>query len=148
MSSDILPPSVPVGAQPDAVIANNIRPLSGVDVQAGKDSKKFDQTLQDYEGVYLSQMVSHMYEGVEVDPQFGGGVGEETMRSLLINEYGKQMAASGGIGLASAMKKQLLAAQEQATNPQLAPVSHPAAANAASAITPTEGTNDGSNTAE
>jgi len=120
MSSDILPPSIPVGAQPDATVANNIRPLNGADVQAGKDTKKFDQTMQDYEAVYLSQMVSHMYEGVPVDPQFGGGVGEETMRSLLVNEYGKQMAAAGGVGLAAQMKKQLLQAQEHAVAPQAA----------------------------
>lgn len=103
---------IPLAARAEALVNNNIRPLDGRDVQT-KDAKKFDKTLQDYEAVYLSQMVSHMYAGVEVDPMFGGGAGEETMRSLLINEYGKKMAANGGIGLAAAMKKQLLQQQEQ-----------------------------------
>jgi len=122
MSSDLSSASVPIGAQPDAIIANNIRPLNGGDIQIGKNDKKFNQTLQDYEGVFLSQMVSHMYEGVAVDPNFGGGAGEETMRSLLINEYGKKMAAAGGIGMAAQMRKQLLEAQEQATQPQNLPI--------------------------
>jgi len=122
MSSDLSSASVPIGAQPDAIVANNIRPLDGRDVRISKDDKKFNQTLQDYEGVFLSQMVSHMYEGVEVDPNFGGGVGEETMRSLLIEQYGKKMAAAGGIGMAAQMKKQLLEAQEQSTQPQNFPV--------------------------
>jgi Rod binding domain-containing protein len=97
--------------------------LNGKDVQSLANNPKFDQSLKDYESVYLSQMLSHMSAGVGVDPNFGGGIGEETMKSLLINEYGKLMEARGGIGLAAQMKKQLLAAQEQqsAATPAAAP---------------------------
>jgi Rod binding domain-containing protein len=113
MSSDLT--SVTATPAADAAMAQQtqqIRPLNAGDVQADPaKAKKFDKIMQDYEGVFLSQMVSHMSEGVGVDPLFGGGVGEETMKSLLTNEYGKMMAARGGIGLAAAMKKQLLAAQ-------------------------------------
>ncbi len=143
--ADLSSPSIPAGA--DAV--NNIRPLSSSDIQAAKNSKKLDQTLQDFEGVYMSQMVSHMYEGVEVDPQFGGGVGEETMRSLLVNEYGKKMASAGGIGLAAAMKKQLLAAQEEAAAPKGLPVhgAQPAAA-AVTETTSIDGAQNGRSSTE
>ncbi len=115
-SSAILPPT----AGADAFLAKPpIRPLDSRDLQAKKDSKEFDKVFEDYEAVYMSQMLSHMYEGVEVDPMFGGGPAEETMRSLLINEYGKMMAQRGGIGLADAMKKQMLEVQEQEAQKQL-----------------------------
>lgn len=109
-STAALPPT----AGADALLAKPpVRPLDARDFKGAKDSKEFDKVFQDYEAVYLSQMLSHMYAGVEVDPMFGGGAGEETMRSLLINEYGKLMAARGGVGLAEAMKKQMLQIQEQ-----------------------------------
>lgn len=124
VNTAILPPT----AGADAFLAKppQIRDLDSRDLQAPKDSKKFDQVFQDYEAVYLSQMLSHMYEGVEPDPMFGGGQAEETMRSLLLNEYGKMMAQRGGIGLADAMKKQMLQVQEQAAQQQAAAAIAPA----------------------
>ena len=111
LNTAILPPT----AGPDAFLAKPpIRELDARDKQVTGDPQKFDKVFKDYEAVYLSQMLSHMYAGVEVDPMFGGGAGEETMRSLLINEYGKKMSEAGGVGLAEAMKKQMLLAQEQA----------------------------------
>lgn len=107
-------------AQMNAVKAaqeNAIRPLNASDIQKSANEKKIDKALQDYEGVFLGQMLSHMTETVDVDPAFGGGQGEKTMRSLLINEYGRMMAANGGVGLAAAMKKQLIAAQENTQAP-------------------------------
>jgi Rod binding domain-containing protein len=142
MSNDLLSASVPAAAQNSAVLAQQqqaaIRPLNGNDVQGSANDKKFDKTLQDYEGVFLSQMVSHMYETVPVDPEFGGGAGEETMRTLLINEYGKQMAQRGGVGLAAAMKKQLLAAQADMAAKQAAVPG----ATAAPAVTTTAATDE------
>lgn len=124
MSDALTTALVPPTAQTDALLAQQqakLRPLNARDIQGGAKDKNFDKVMQDYEGVFLSQMVAHMYEGVEVDPNFGGGHAEETMRTLLINEYGKKMAERGGIGLAAAMKKQLLAAQEKAAAKQVPP---------------------------
>lgn len=121
MSDSLSTAALPPTAGADALLAKPpIRPLDARDIQGKKDSKEFDKVFQDYEAVYLSQMLSHMYEGVEVDPTFGGGPGEETMRSLLLNEYGKMMAARGGVGLADAMKKQMLQMQEQQAQQQMA----------------------------
>jgi Rod binding domain-containing protein len=43
----------------------------------------------------------------------GGGTGERIFRSLMFQEVGKQMAAQGGMGLGDAVKRELLALQEQ-----------------------------------
>lgn len=73
------------------------------------------KAAQDFEGVFLSQMLSQMFSGISTDEEFGGGAGEEMFRSLMVDEYGKKLAARGGIGLADSVLKQLVKTQEQAS---------------------------------
>lgn len=68
---------------------------------------------KDFEAVFISQMMSHMFEGVKTDPMFGGGEGEEMFRSMLVQEYGKQMAQGQGIGISDQMQKMMLQMQQQ-----------------------------------
>jgi len=72
------------------------------------------KTAQQFEGVLMSQMLNEMFEGIKTDGMFGGGPGEEMFRSLMIDEYGKQIAQHGGMGLTSAVTRQLLSHQETA----------------------------------
>ena len=76
------------------------------------DKTAIDKTARQFEAMVLGQMVGYMFEGVQADPLLGGGYGEEMYRGLLITEYGKVMAESGGVGIADALKKQLLQLQE------------------------------------
>lgn len=77
---------------------------------AGND--RAQKAAQDFEGVFLGQMLSQMFEGVETDGPFGGGFGEEVFRSMMVGEFGKEIAASGGIGVGNAVLKELIALQE------------------------------------
>jgi flagellar protein FlgJ len=70
-------------------------------------------SAQQFEGVFLSEMMSHMFQDVKTDPEFGGGQGEDMFKSLLTNEYGKQMAANGGIGIADQLQKEMIKIQQQ-----------------------------------
>ena len=72
---------------------------------AGKAAKEF-------ESVFISQMLGQMFSGLATDGPFGGGEGEAMFRSLMLDEYGKQITAQGGIGLADAVTRQLLKHQE------------------------------------
>jgi peptidoglycan hydrolase FlgJ len=76
--------------------------------------KSLDAVAEDFEAMFASQMMAPMWAGIDADPMFGGGMGEETFRSLMINEYGKIIAKSGGIGVAPYVKTELLRAQEAA----------------------------------
>lgn len=73
---------------------------------------KLRQSANEFENVFVSQMLGHMFDGVEVDETFGGGHGEEMFRSMLTNEYGKQVSRSGGFGIADQVYRELLRAQE------------------------------------
>lgn len=76
------------------------------------DPKAAHATAMKFEGMFLSQMLSLMWADVPTDGMFGGGHGEEMFRSLLINEYGKAIARSGGLGIASSVERVLLHTQE------------------------------------
>ncbi|HUL08921.1 MAG TPA: rod-binding protein [Candidatus Acidoferrum sp.] len=65
----------------------------------------------DFESVFLGQMVSQMYTGLDAQGPFGGGFAEQTYRSLLYQELGRQMAASGGVGIADAVYAEMLKLQ-------------------------------------
>lgn len=73
---------------------------------------KIRQSANEFESVFVSQMLGHMFDGIEVDQTFGGGHAEEMFRSMLTNEYGKQVSRSGGFGIADQVYRELLRAQE------------------------------------
>jgi Rod binding domain-containing protein len=72
---------------------------------------KAKDTAQKFEGQFLSIMFQQMFEGVKTDGPFGGGVGEEMFRSLMTEQMGKQMAQTGGIGLADTVQREILKLQ-------------------------------------
>jgi Rod binding domain-containing protein len=83
---------------------------------AGKAAKEF-------ESVFISQFLGSMFSGIKTDGMFGGGEGEEMFRSLMIDEYGKQIEQRGGFGLAQAVTRQLLKHQEMSQAAATGPAS-------------------------
>ncbi|HEU0118526.1 MAG TPA: chemotaxis protein, partial [Alphaproteobacteria bacterium] len=57
--------------------------------QLAKGAANVDKTSQDFESMFMSQMLQPMFDTIDVDPVFGGGHGEQVMRSFLVQEYGK-----------------------------------------------------------
>lgn len=78
------------------------------------DPAKVKKTAQDFETVFLEQMFNHMFSTVGVDSITGGGIGEETTRSMLVNAYAQTMTKAGGIGLAPSIANEILKIQEKA----------------------------------
>ncbi len=66
----------------------------------------------DFETMCLSNLIKPMFEGLKSDGPFGGGQGEEMMKSFYIDAIAKQMAKHGGVGISAMMQKQLLKLQE------------------------------------
>lgn len=86
-----------------------------------KDMKKIDKTAEDFEAVFVTEMLRPMMNMIKVDPEFGGGKGEEVFRDFTLNEYGKRMASQGGFGIATHVKDQLIKLQAQAALPGATP---------------------------
>ena len=67
----------------------------------------------DFEAMALGQLLQPMFDTVKTgDGPFGGGQGEETWRPMLTQELAKQVAKSGGLGLAVPVYHQMLKMQE------------------------------------
>lgn len=78
----------------------------------GMTLDQIDAKAKEFEAMVVGQLMSFMFEGVEVDPNFGGGHGEEMFRGMMVNEYAKQMTKRGGLGIADAVRRQMLLMQE------------------------------------
>lgn len=68
------------------------------------EMKKIDETAEKFESMFLSNMLEQMYNGVKLEKPFGGGESEGIYRSMLIGKYAENMAADGGVGIASQLK--------------------------------------------
>ena len=76
------------------------------------DKAKAEAAAQDFEAFFLSRMMESMFEGVSTDGMFGGGEAEKIYRSLLLDEYGKEMAKLGTVGLKDYVMDAILKLQE------------------------------------
>jgi len=66
------------------------------------------QVAQDLEATFLAEMLKPMGAGATRET-FGGGTGEEQFSSFLVEQEAKAMARTGGIGLAEAIYRSLVA---------------------------------------
>lgn len=81
------------------------------------DDKRIQATAQEFEAVFLAQMVSHMFAGLgSSGGMFGGGPSEETYKAMLYQEIGKTLAKAGGIGIADSVARHMLKIQESQTS--------------------------------
>ena len=70
------------------------------------------RVAEDFEAFFLAQMLQHMFTGIRTDGAFGGGHAETIYRSLVIDEYGKLISRTGGVGIADAVQREILKLQE------------------------------------
>ena len=68
-------------------------------------------SAQDFEAVFLNSMFSQMFTHVNEGP-FNGGQAASTWRSFLTDEYARNFAKAGGIGIADSVYKELMSLQE------------------------------------
>lgn len=103
MSFDVAASSAEMAASAPRTIATSAK----TEAQAKATGKKF-------EAMFVTQMLNHMFTGLDAEKSyFGGGHAEAMFRPMLMDEYGKMIANRGnGIGLADQVAKTLLSHQE------------------------------------
>lgn len=94
--------------------------LSQAKAMPGINMDRIDETAREFEAMFMSEMMKPMFESVPVNSQFGGGKGEEIFRSFLREEYGKNLAENGGLGIADLVRQQLIEIQSKSIKPELA----------------------------
>ncbi len=68
---------------------------------AGSPDSTIRQAAEGFEGIFMSMLVDEMMKGTEV------GKSNPVYAGLMTQKLGDQLAASGGIGLADILEKQL-----------------------------------------
>jgi len=69
------------------------------------------QTAQNFEASFLTTMLGTMFASVPTDSVFGGGAGEDMWKSFLAEAMAKTAAKRGGIGVSSAVEREMLKLQ-------------------------------------
>jgi flagellar protein FlgJ len=72
---------------------------------------RFSDTAEKFEAQLISMMLKPMFDTLSTDGPFGGGQGEATYRSFLLDAVGKQIARAGGVGLAQPVLHEMLRMQ-------------------------------------
>jgi len=93
---------------PSTLAAQAIAGATPPAVASTASTAKARQTAENFEGFFLSQVFENMFSGLGADSLFGAGNSETVYRSLLLQEYSKVAAKSGGIGIADAVQREIL----------------------------------------
>lgn len=88
--------------------------VGGMDLNAIKHAspEKIEAVSKEFEAMFVSQMLENMFSTVDVKEGLGGSDAEETYQSMMVSEYGKLIARTGGIGVADQIKRDMLKLQE------------------------------------
>lgn len=81
----------------------------------GMDEEQAKKTAAEFESFFLGQMLEYMNTDIDGQGMFGGGHAEDVWRSMLNQEYGKEIAKSSSLGVADAVMRSMLQAQGDAT---------------------------------
>lgn len=98
------------------MITNNLGINNNINLTANQTNQKEDPKLleacQQFESIFINQLLSQMRStvpsnGLLDDGNSGQDSGQDVYKSMLDQEYSKQMAEAGGIGLAKMLYDQM-----------------------------------------
>jgi len=92
--------------------AANLARTSVYNRTAKMSDAQAEKTSKDFESMFVSQMLEQMFGDSIGTELFGDEETSEVYKGLMMNEYGKEIAKAGGIGIADYVKRELLKAQE------------------------------------
>jgi len=111
---------LPVQASPAQAITSKAlaSPGSSASTKASRPSQALDpakiaKSANDFEAMAIGQLLQPMFDTVDSSKgAFGGGPGEEAWKPMLVQEFAKQIAAHGGLGLAKPVYDAMVRMQE------------------------------------
>lgn len=105
-------PLLPLAANPP----NGLRPAPAApSLPQNAESAEIRRIAEEFESVFLAEMLSPMFDALDTEGLGGGGMGEQMFRPMLVEQYAESIARSGGIGLADAVVRELTRMQMMST---------------------------------
>jgi len=98
-------------AAPAVIDPSLTRALPRAQAQTRADAERVGR---EFEHMFLSQMLSQMFSGLDTKGPFSGGFGEEMFRSLQVDEFARGLVSRGGVGIADAVTREMIRLQENA----------------------------------
>lgn len=90
-------------------------PIADAAPSAARDELR--RAAEEFEAVFLAEMLAPMFESLDADGLGGGGMGEEIFRPMLVERYAESIARAGGVGIADSIVRELVRLQEQDLTP-------------------------------
>ncbi|GLH79641.1 chemotaxis protein CheL [Bradyrhizobium sp. SSBR45G] len=81
-----------------------------------KAQAKAKATATDFEAMFLNSMFSQMMSGVKGDGPFGDTPGTGVWRSMLTEQYSKNFAKAGGVGISNDVFRTLILQQAKSSS--------------------------------
>ena len=91
--------------RPDFDLASALQKVSP------KQQAKAQKTATDFEAMFLNSMFSQMTSGLKGEGPFGDTPGTGVWRSMLTEQYSKNFAQAGGVGVATEVYRTLILQQ-------------------------------------
>jgi Rod binding domain-containing protein len=99
----------------NASMMSQLAALNGASAGRTPNVEKAREEAREFESVFLSTVLAQMFSTLEEGsgPLGAAGAGGETWRSFLTDEYAKEIAKTGGVGIADQVMRELIGFQEQ-----------------------------------
>lgn len=78
-----------------------------VKVLSDKDEKKLKESCQEFEAIFLSELLKSMRATVPKNSLLGESFGQDVFQSMLDDEYAKQTSRTSSIGLGDMLFQQM-----------------------------------------
>ena len=85
----------------------NLQTTKQIENKPRGEQAKLQQACQDFEAIFIKQMLDSMRKTVNKTSLFGRNMAEDIFEDMLYDEYAKEMAQTTDLGIAEMMYKQL-----------------------------------------
>ncbi|CAN1545781.1 chemotactic signal-response protein CheL [Rhabdaerophilaceae bacterium] len=106
----------PIAANQNFAIEIQRAKSAGLIPQGTPVNRRAWETAQGLEANFFQTMLGTMFAGLEGEGPMGSGPGQDAWRGMMLENYGKDIAAKGGIGLAPQIYREMLRNQELSPN--------------------------------
>ena len=96
----------------DELSALNLQPMGDTpNLKLIKTEEAARTVADEFEAMFLAQMLAPMFEALDTDGPMGGGAAERAFRPMLVDEYAKEMSRQGGVGISDQIYTEILRMQ-------------------------------------
>jgi Rod binding domain-containing protein len=85
--------------------------------QQNQEQTALRRAAEEFESVFLSEMLAPMFESLDTEGLGGGGMGEQIFRPMLVERYAESISRAGGVGVADSVVREFMRMQQSQVPP-------------------------------